>query len=676
MDLNYNQKYAIEYISGPCFILAGAGSGKTKVIINKIIHLINQCGYLSKHIVAITFTNQAAQEMKLRIWKQLNYKISQNLNISTFHSLGLRIIQSATEHLNIHPNFSLVNEQEKLNILKKITYPILEHNKSALYKLNLLISQWKNKLINPNIAKIHSRGTIDLKFAVYYEEYEKHLKLHSKLDYDDLILKPIFLFKTNKQIKKYWKNKIHYLLVDEYQDTNFSQYELMKLLNNDNFTFVGDDDQSIYSWRGARPQNLFALKSDFPTLKIIKLEHNYRSSKIILKAANLLISHNFHLFKKKLCSYVNQDGPAITVISGNNELDEVNKVISTIIHHKKINRTQFKDYAILYRQNYQSKIFEHTFLKQEIPYVVIKEKSLSSKKEITILLDYLKFVINPENDLYFLKIINKPLRNIGKITLNIIKEKAISCKKSLFSTCLNLNLFKTLKASSLNSLSNFVNGIQKIISLSISQPEIIIEQIQDFISYEQWLNKILCNPKKVKETLYNVGLLSNWIKEILIQSNSYPKLTLSNILSCKNIYLDQYFNEHQNINQKNAIRLMTLHKSKGLEFSFVFIIGLEEGILPHNSYVIKKNLDEERRLLYVGITRAKKELFLTFSKTRKNLGFIYKTKPSRFIYELPQEDLKWTDIRNNVSKEQWIKSQYHVKYLKEYYFYKKSKKIL
>lgn len=661
IHLNNNQKNAIEFISDPCLILAGAGSGKTKVIINKIVYLINYCKYEPENIVAITFTNKAAYEMKVRIVKELSAHIVKKLTITTFHSFGLRIIQSEIKHLNINLNFSLVNSQEKLQILTKIIDSDLKKNTTLLNNLSFLISSWKNKLITPLQAKINFKGHDNKQLSYYYEAYEKHLKNFNKLDFDDLIFKPTLLLQNNQKIRTYWKNQVQYLLIDEYQDTNISQYQFIKLINSKNFTLVGDDDQSIYSWRGAQPKNLLSLKQDFPTLKIIKLEHNYRSPQIILKAANLLISNNFHIFKKKLYSHFN-NGLAIKVIEGCNEIDEVNQIITKIVHHKRVNSAEFKDYAILYRGNYQSKIFEKFFLKNNIPYSISQGNSFFNKREIEIIIDYLKFIINPDDDFYFLKIINKPNRNIGVITIKKIKQLANTLKKSLFSSCLNIDLSNKLKQNSYKSLQQFVLWTQKTNSLIKSKPEKIIQYIKNFIFYEKWLKKTLKDPKKINDSLDNLQTLSNWINDILLGTELFPKMELSEIV-LNYISLNQEIHTNKN-NENNAIKLMTLHSSKGLEFPFVFITGLEEGILPHHLSIMKNDLDEERRLMYVGITRAKKELFLTFARKRQNFGVTVNCEPSRFLYELPQEDLNWSKNIQQSLKKRIFTSKTQIKHLK------------
>jgi len=336
--------------------------------------------------------------------------------------------------------------------------------------------------------------------------------------------------------------------------------------------------------------------------------------------------------------------------------------MTEIIYHKKHNNTQYKDYAILYRGNYQSKILEKFFFKNNIPYSTLKGTSFFKKHEIEIIIDYLKFILYPDNNFYFLKVINRPSRNIGIITIKKIKKLAKVLKKSLFSSCLSINSLDKINKISFKSLKEFILWTQKISDLIKLEPTKIIEYIKNFIFYEQWLKKTIKDPKKINESLDNIQILSDWVNNILSGNMLFPKMELQEII-LNYISLDQDINTNDS-NQDNVIQLMTLHSSKGLEFSFVFIIGLEEGILPHYSSIIKKDLDEERRLMYVGITRAKKELFLTFARQRQNFGVTITNKPSRFLYELPQENLNWPKKNQYFSKNNIVNNIKQIKYLK------------
>ncbi|XBC38720.1 MAG: UvrD-helicase domain-containing protein [Buchnera aphidicola (Melaphis rhois)] len=633
MDLNVNQKKAVHCISGPCLILAGAGSGKTQVIIRKIVYLIKKCYFNPNNIFAVTFTNKSAKEMKSRIAHQLPCSIIKKITISTFHSLGLKIIKSELCHLNIKSNFSIFDEHDQMSALKHITK---KKDKTFLKTIRIIISNWKNKLINSCDATKNARSVLEKNCAYYYKLYQSYLKSCNTLDFDDLVFLPTLLLKNNATLRKKWENHIKYLLVDEYQDTNLIQYELIKLLNTDNinFTLVGDDDQSIYSWRGARTHNFSLLKKDYPKLNVIKLEHNYRSSGRILRVANILIKNNPHFFKKELFSNL-EYGPSINIISAKNEEEEARLVLKNILAHKSLNKTEYQDYAILYRNNYQSKIFEKMLLNSKIPYYVVTNSSFFLRPEIKDLLAYLKLILNPNDDIAFLKIINKPPRGIGNITINKLKEWSKIRKKSLFDSSNDIGLKFILTNRSFNTLKEFITLIKKLRKDIYAQPMLALNNFISSIKYEAWLLKNIKNKKLCEISIKNVYILLNWISE-LMDKNKDKSAILSDIITQFILQNDLNNTELNN----NKVQLMTLHASKGLEFSYVFIIGMEEGILPHYSS-INSNVDEERRLAYVGITRAKKELFLSYSNIRCQYGELIYTKPSRFLLELPRNDLFW-----------------------------------
>ena len=365
MKLNDAQQSAVTYVSGPCLVLAGAGSGKTRVITNKIAHLVRECDLPARQIAAVTFTNKAAREMKERVGQTLGKQEARGLKVCTFHTLGLTIIKAHVKELGLKPGFSLFDDKDSTALLNDLTEDTIDGDKDQLQLLQSCISNWKNDLLLPDALAKKATSAGEREFAEAYRHYQNHLRAYNALDFDDLILLPTLLLKTNEQVRLKWQSKIRYLLVDEYQDTNTSQYELVKLLVGERarFTVVGDDDQSIYSWRGARPQNLHLLQEDFPKLNVIKLQQNYRSSGRILHCANILIQNNPHLFDKTLFSEMGYGEP-LRVLSAKNEEHEAERVVAELIAHKFMNRTQYKDYAILYRGNHQSRLFE----KYSVPY--------------------------------------------------------------------------------------------------------------------------------------------------------------------------------------------------------------------------------------------------------------------------------------------------------------------
>ncbi|MGL4455570.1 MAG: UvrD-helicase domain-containing protein, partial [Plesiomonas sp.] len=383
MRLNPRQQEAVESVSGPCLVLAGAGSGKTRVITTKIAHLIRVCGYQARHIVAVTFTNKAAREMKERVSQTLGRHETKGLLVSTFHSLGLEILKREHKAIGLKSGFSLFDDQDQMALLKELTETQLQGDKDLLSQLVNQISSWKNDLILPERAKVIAQGEQGFLFAYCYEQYDKQLRACNVLDFDDLILLPTLLLRNNPDVRERWQQRVRYLLVDEYQDTNTSQYELVKLLvgSRARFTVVGDDDQSIYSWRGARPQNLTLLKQDFPALQVIKLEQNYRSSERILKSANILIANNPHEFEKRLFSELGYGDP-LRVLQANNEEHEAERVVGEIIAHRFLNKTQYSDYAILYRGNHQSRTLEKLLMQNRIPYKISGGTSFFARAEI------------------------------------------------------------------------------------------------------------------------------------------------------------------------------------------------------------------------------------------------------------------------------------------------------
>lgn len=651
MRLNPGQQQAVEYVSGPCLVLAGAGSGKTRVITNKIAYLIRQCGYQARHIAAVTFTNKAAREMKERVTQTLGKKEARGLLVSTFHTLGLEIIKREYTALGIKSNFSLFDDQDQMALLKELTEPWIKQDKVILLQLINKISVWKNGLLSPEQAAIQVSTQQDKMFVHCYALYQQQLKAYNALDFDDLILLPTLLLKSNEQIRERWQNRLRYLLVDEYQDTNTSQYELIKLLvgNRARFTVVGDDDQSIYSWRGARPQNLILLNNDFPELKVIKLEQNYRSSGCILKAANILIANNPHIFEKRLFSELGYGEP-LKVLTTDNEEHEAERVVGELIAHRFINKTAYKDYAILYRGNHQSRLFEKVLMQNRIPYKISGGMSFFSRAEIKDLMAYLRILTNPDDDSAFLRIINTPKREIGPVTLQKLGEWANLRSISLYRACFDVGLSQYLKGKGLDSLQGFMQWLDGIASNVEREPIVAIKSLIHGIDYESWLYETSPSAKAAEMRLRNVNQLFNWMTEMLEGSDYDEPMSLSQVVS--RFTLRDMLERGENDDELDQVQLMTLHASKGLEFPVVYLVGMEEGLLPHQSSIDEDNIEEERRLAYVGITRARKELIFSLCKERRQFGELIKPEPSRFLLELPQDDLNWEQGHKVITAEE------------------------
>ena len=642
MRLNPQQDEAVKFVSGPCLVLAGAGSGKTRVITNKIAYLVQTCGYKARNIAAVTFTNKAAREMRERVGQTLNKQESRGLMVSTFHSLGLDIIRREYKVLGLKAGFSLFDDQDQLALLKELTEKQIDGDKDLLRQLLSSISNWKNDMLTPAQVKGFARSEQDQLFAFCYEMYLAQMKAYNALDFDDLISLPVLLLRTNQEVRERWQMKIRYLLVDEYQDTNTSQYELVKLLVGERgrLTVVGDDDQSIYSWRGAKPQNLVLLNEDYPNLRVIKLEQNHRSTSRILRAANILIANNPHVFEKRLFSEI-PDGEQIKVLTAKDDEHEAERVVGEIIAHRFLNRTDYKDYAVLYRGNHQSRLIEKSLMQNRVPYKISGGTSFFSRAEIKDIMAYLRLLTNPDDDNAFLRVVNTPRREIGPVTLEKLGTYANMRGKSLFDASFEMGLEQTLTGRGLESLRRFSHWV-----VSISENaergntvEAVRSLVKD-IHYEDWLYETSTSAKAAEMRMKNVSDLYSWIVADLEGDNyDNEEKTLKDVV--QRLTLRDMMERGEDEDGADQVQLMTLHASKGLEFPYVFLIGAEEGILPHQVSMDEDNVDEERRLAYVGITRAQKELTFTLCKERRQYGELIRPEPSRFLEELPHDDLDW-----------------------------------
>ncbi|NAX44525.1 MULTISPECIES: DNA helicase Rep [unclassified Vibrio] len=672
MKLNPRQDEAVKYVSGPCLVLAGAGSGKTRVITNKIAYLVQQCDYKARNIAAVTFTNKAAREMKARVAQTLGKAESKGLLVSTFHTLGLNIIRREYKFLGLKAGFSLFDDQDQLALLKELTEKQLEGDKDLLRQLLSTISNWKNDMLTPEQAKGFAQGEQQQLFAYCFDLYQKQMKAYNALDFDDLILMPVLLLQNNAEVRQRWQNRIRYLLVDEYQDTNTSQYELVKLLVGERgrLTVVGDDDQSIYSWRGAKPQNLVLLGQDYPNLKLIKLEQNYRSTSRILRAANILIANNPHVYEKTLFSEI-PEGEKLKVLLAKNEDHEAERVTGELIAHKFLNRTEYRDYAILYRGNHQSRLIEKSLLQNRVPYKLSGGTSFFARAEIKDIMAYLKVLVNPDDDNAFLRIVNTPKREIGPVTLEKLGSYANMRGKSLFSASFELGLEHHLSGRGLDNLRQFTQWLVAISDQAErgNTVEAVRSLIRD-IHYEDWLYETSSSPKAAEMRMKNVSDLYSWIVADL-EGDNYDQQEKSLKEVVQRLTLRDMMERSEEEDESDAVQLMTLHASKGLEFPYVYLIGTEEGILPHQTSIDEDNVEEERRLMYVGITRAQRELTFTMCKERRQYGELLKPTQSRFLDELPFDDVEWEQSKKPVSQEERMaKGQSHIANLRAAMFKK------
>ena len=662
MKLNPNQDEAVKYVAGPCLVLAGAGSGKTRVITNKIAYLVKQCGYKTRNIAAVTFTNKAAREMKERVGQTLGKNESKGLMVSTFHTLGLNIIKREYKALGLKSGFSLFDDQDQLALLKELTETELDGDKNLLRQLLSTISNWKNDLLTPEYAIAKAQGEQQQLFAQCFSLYQKQMKAYNALDFDDLILLPVLLLKTNTEVCQRWQNRIRYLLVDEYQDTNTSQYELVKLIVGERgrLTVVGDDDQSIYSWRGAKPQNLVLLGQDYPKLRLIKLEQNYRSTSRILRAANILIANNPHVYEKSLFSEI-PDGEKLKVLLAKDEEHEAERVTGEVIAHKFLNRTEYRDYAILYRGNHHSRLIDKSLMQNRVPYKLSGGTSFFARAEIKDVMAYLRVLVNPDDDNAFLRIVNTPRREIGPVTLEKLGSYANMRGKSLFESSFEIGLEQHLSGRGLENLRRFTHWLVKIADQSEKgdKVEAVRSLVRD-INYEDWLYETSTSAKAAEMRIKNVSDLYSWIVSDL-EGDNYDQEEKSLKEVVQRLTLRDMMERSEENEDTDAVQLMTLHASKGLEFPYVYLIGSEEGILPHQTSIDEDNIEEERRLMYVGITRAQRELTFTMCKERRQYGELIKPTQSRFLDELPFDDLEWeVNKKPQTQEERMEKGQAHI----------------
>ena len=636
MGLNPQQLAAVTHFESPLLVLAGAGSGKTGVITQKIAWLIEKKQYAPQSIVAVTFTNKASLEMRTRLKKQLAPAQMRGLTIATFHRLGMDMLHKDGEAVGLRKGFTILDQGDSLSTLREL---ISEAN-SAIEDRDLqnLISHWKNEFIDSASAAANATDERERIAATLYARYNELLRACNSVDFDDLISLPVALLRDNIDIRDKWRGRIRHLLVDEYQDTNTAQYELVRLLV-DKFgalTAVGDDDQSIYSWRGARPENLMALQTDYPNLRVIKLEQNYRSSQRILRCANAVISHNPHVFEKRLWSDLGLGDP-LRISVCKHTLDEAEWVASEILTRHYQKDTRWGDFAILYRSNFQSRAFEQALREKQIPYAISGGNSFFDKVEIKDMLAYLKLLVNPDDDTAFLRCINTPRREIGPTTLGKLGQHARKRGISLFAACHDLGLESALQGKALYRLQRFANWL----TLNADNAErgdtlAVVKGVFDDIDYTDWLEKQLDSPPKVQRALQNVEELFSWIERLLTDDEQKEQPLYSVVRS---LCLQDMLSRQDDESDNNQVQMMTLHAAKGLEFPHVFIVGMEEELIPHRNSIEADTIEEERRLAYVGMTRAQHTLTFTRSRARQQFGETSACDASRFLEDLPREDV-------------------------------------
>ena len=649
--LNNRQAEAVKYIDTPLLVLAGAGSGKTSVITTKIAYLIKDCGISARNIIAVTFTNKAAREMKERVGKLVKGKASHGLTVSTFHNLGLNLIRREYKTLGYKPGFSIFDAQDAHALIGELMQREMGSEEETIDMVQHTISNWKNDLILPEQAMMNARQPHEQLAARVYEHYNRTLKAYNAVDFDDLILQPVMLFREHPEVLERWQKKTHYVLVDEYQDTNGAQYELISKLvgMRGKLTVVGDDDQSIYAWRGARPENLALLNEDYPSLKVIKLEQNYRSTSRILKAANTLIANNPHVFDKTLWSELGM-GDMIRVVKCRNDEMECERIATEILTRKLKGDTSWKDYAILYRGNFQSRLLEMKFQHHQIPYHINGGTSFFARAEVKDIMAYLRLLVNQDDDNAFLRIVNVPRREIGPTTLEKLGNFASANEMSLYQASQDAALSEVLSGKYLEKLQKFTSWMDHV-SRQCQTSEDPIQAIREMIEdcdYENWLFQTTATPAGAEKRMGNVWFLVDSLQQSLERGDEDS--TVEDAIA--RLILRDMMERQEEEEDNDKVQMLTLHASKGLEYPHVYMMGMEEDLLPHRTSIEEDNIEEERRLTYVGITRARKSLTMTLAGQRKQYGEVIDTTPSRFLDELPQEDLEYSGFDQKSSKEQ------------------------
>nr|WP_299244246.1 DNA helicase Rep [uncultured Halomonas sp.] len=639
--LNPRQQEAVRYIDGPCLVLAGAGSGKTSVITTKIAYLVQECGMSARKIAAVTFTNKAAREMKERVGQLLQGREGHGLTVSTFHTLGLNIIRSELKALGYKPGFSLFDPEDAKALLRDLMNKDAQVDADQINRVQSQISTWKNDLVMPGQALSHAVDDDEQYAARLFEAYNRHLKAYNAVDFDDLILLPVVLLQSDPEALSRWRKRIHYMLVDEYQDTNVSQYLLVKLLMEERatFTVVGDDDQSIYAWRGARPENLVTLGEDFSRLRVIKLEQNYRSTGVILRAANTLIANNPHVYEKTLWSDMGSGDP-IRIVVNRHEEAEAERVASEILTRRIKESSEWRDFAVLYRGNFQARLLELKLQHYQIPYKLSGGTSFFSRGEIKDAMAYLRLLINPGDDNAFLRIVNVPRREIGPGTLEKLANYATERGGSLFAACHELGLEQVLPTRAVERLGRFVHFIDGV-RKRMDQGDAIAairEMVRD-MDYEAWLYQNASAPTIAERRMGNVWILIDQLEKSMEREEGEETDDVESAIS--RLVLRDILEQQAEEDDSDRVQLLTMHASKGLEFPHVYLMGLEEDLLPHRNSIEAGTVEEERRLAYVGITRARRTLTLTLARQRKAYGELMDCTPSRFLDELPADDLEW-----------------------------------
>ena len=656
------QREAVLKTEGPVLILAGAGSGKTRVLTTRIAHLMQDKGIHPSNILAITFTNKAATEMRERVEETIDSDVK-DMWITTFHSCCVRILRKDINKIGYNRSFVIYDSPDQLTLVKDCLKELNLSDKVFEPKTVInYISDAKDKLLNPQEYKAMHRNDARMsKIADVYTLYQDRLKRNSALDFDDLIIKTVELLKKEESVLAYYRNKFKYIMVDEYQDTSKAQYEFIKLLaqEHQNICVVGDDDQSIYGWRGADIRNILEFERDYTSVHVVKLEQNYRSTQVILDAANTVISNNIERKRKKLWSE-QKEGEKIKIQVASDEMEEAEFVADTIGRMHRRENKDFKNFAVLYRANAQARAIEDALNRSQIPYNIYGGTKFYERKEIKDLVAYLRLLQNVQDDISLKIIINVPKRGIGLRTIEKIEDRASLKQESIFSVLLDIDTNSDISTKAKASINGFVDlvGTLRVIKDAYSVSK-LIEKVLDVTGYLDELEK-----DKSEESQDRIDNLKEFISIAIEFENNSEEKDLETFLT--NVALTSTESEDE---ENDKVSLMTIHTSKGLEFPVVFLVGMEEGLFPISRAVrsmAESDIEEERRLCYVGITRAKKELYMTLTKKRTLYGKTNPSIQSRFMEELPNECIEKLNVEENELS--YSKANYNIldKYKQKY----------
>jgi ATP-dependent DNA helicase Rep len=651
--LNPQQRAAVEYIQGPLLVLAGAGSGKTSVITHKIAHLIRSGLFGANEIAAITFTNKAAREMRERATRLLGASAAEGLTVSTFHALGLRMLEIEHARVGLRRGFTVLGEDDARAIIKDLAPAGAQSERIERWRA--LISRAKNQGLDSAAAIAAAQTPREREAGELLGRYTARLRAFNAVDFDDLIALPLKLLATEEEVRERWRRKLRYLLIDEYQDTNLAQYQLLRLLAGERglFTAVGDDDQSIYAWRGANPENLDQLGRDYPALKVIKLEQNYRCPQRILRAANALIGNNPHLHPKTLWSAM-PDGDPIRIAVRASETEEAEFIASEIAHRQLVDQSRPSDFAVLFRGNHQARALELALRALRIPYHLSGAQSFFDRQEIKDVLAYLRLIVNPDDDAALVRAVSTPKREVGSASLEKLARAAGQRGQSLLRTA-HAPPPGTLPARAASALAAFVQQLEGWRQAAEhTPPKALIERVIRESRLASYWREQAKRPEEAERRQQQVEAFLEWV-------GGRRESTLEKLLAA--LMIENQVDDDPG----ERVRLLTLHSAKGLEFGHVYLVGCEEGLLPHASAIDEGRIEEERRLFYVGMTRAKRSLTLTLCRARSRYGREESTEPSRFLGELPASEVRWLgrpDLRQQSAEQKAQAARPHLDAIK------------